>query len=168
MNTWSLARLAEAAQEQGLVRSISPQTVGTIFREERIIYRRTKTWKEPRDPLCWVKWERINRLYKRCPKGSAVVCFDELGPISVVLQGGRGFSSSEKPRRIPATFPCARVISYFLSTYNVHHNRLWGEMVFPRTQDAALSFLRRSGEGILSRFAFIVYSRTYTFIDQGL
>ena len=143
INTWSLAHLAEAAQKQGLVRSISPQTIRTILREHRIIYRRTKTWKEPKDPLCWAKWERISRLYKRCPKGSAVVCFDELGPISLVPQGGRAFSSSEQPRRMPATFRRTRGISYFLGAYDVHRDRLWGEMVFRRTKDAVLSFLRK-------------------------
>jgi len=143
INTWSLAHLAEAARERGLVESISPQTVRSILKEHRITYRRTKTWKEPKDPLLWEKWNRIKALYKSCPKGAAVVCFDELGPISLVPQGGRAFSSLERPRTVPATYHRKGGISYFLGAYDVRRNWLWGQLVRRRTKDAVLSFLRR-------------------------
>ncbi|WP_339373157.1 helix-turn-helix domain-containing protein, partial [Paenibacillus elgii] len=60
---WSLSKLKEAAEERGIVPSISIETVRVILDEAQITYQHTKTWKESMDPEFEVK--KTNRIALR-------------------------------------------------------------------------------------------------------
>ncbi|WP_054977502.1 helix-turn-helix domain-containing protein [Paenibacillus sp. A3] len=47
---WSLAKLAQAAMDRGIVTSITAETVRVILNEAHITYQNTKTWKQSNDP----------------------------------------------------------------------------------------------------------------------
>ncbi|WP_218095023.1 hypothetical protein [Paenibacillus solanacearum] len=57
--------MKEAAEERGLVPSISIETVRGILDEAQITYQHTKTWKESTDPEFEVKKNESNRFTKR-------------------------------------------------------------------------------------------------------
>ncbi|WP_050900528.1 helix-turn-helix domain-containing protein [Paenibacillus elgii] len=61
----SLSKLKEAAEERGIVPSISIETVRVILDEAQITYQHTKTWKESTDPEFEVKKNESNRFTKR-------------------------------------------------------------------------------------------------------
>ena len=48
--TWSLTKLKQVAEQKGIVRSISIETVRAILNEADITYQHTKTWKSSNDP----------------------------------------------------------------------------------------------------------------------
>lgn len=47
---WSLSKLKEAIISRGIVKNISIETIRQILMKNKIKYRRTKTWKESKDP----------------------------------------------------------------------------------------------------------------------
>lgn len=47
---WSLTKLKETAEQKGIVKSISIETIRVILDEAEITYQHTKTWKESSDP----------------------------------------------------------------------------------------------------------------------
>jgi transposase len=47
---WSLSKLKETAEQKGMVKSISIETIRVILDEADITYQHTKTWKESNDP----------------------------------------------------------------------------------------------------------------------
>jgi transposase len=74
---WSQASLAGAVMNAGLVRSISPRTVGRILEEAEIKPHRVKMWCHSKDPAFQEKMRAIVELYVHPPKGEPVLCVDE-------------------------------------------------------------------------------------------
>ncbi|WP_138495132.1 hypothetical protein [Paenibacillus pinistramenti] len=68
---WSLSKLKEAAEERGLVSSISIETIRVILDEAQITYQHTKTWKESTDPEFEVKKNESKRSTNRLQQTSA-------------------------------------------------------------------------------------------------
>jgi len=142
VNRWTLSLLAQKAVELGIVDKISHESVRQILKAKRISLKRTKIWKETKDPQCLSKWKRIKRLYERCPKNAVVICFDEMGPFSLRPVHGKSYTPSRKPDRLPANYRRTRGISYLLAYYDVHGDYLWGKLVRRRTKKAVFSFLK--------------------------
>ena len=140
VNRWTLSLLAQKAVELGIVDKISHEWVRQILKAKRISLKRTKTWKETKDPQCVPKWKRIKRLYERCPKNAVVICFDEMGPFSLRPVHGKSYTPSRKPDRLPANYRRTRGISYLLAYYDVHGDYLWGKLVRRRAKKAVFSF----------------------------
>jgi transposase len=57
---WSLSKLKETAEQKGIVKSISIETIRVILDEADITYQHTKTWKESNDPEFEAK--KTNRI----------------------------------------------------------------------------------------------------------
>lgn len=76
-NVWTHESLADAVVEAGLVRAISPSTVGEILDEAEIRPHRIKSWCHSNDPDFQKKMRAIVRLYTKRPAGEPVLCIDE-------------------------------------------------------------------------------------------
>lgn len=127
VNRWTLHLLAEYAAECGIVSStISHETVRQILREGEIRIRRTKTWKETKDPDWKAKWKRIRRLYRRCPDQAHVVCFDPFGPLEIRPHQGRVWAHRRHVPRLPATYRRPHGVRYFLAWLDVHQDQMAG------------------------------------------
>jgi hypothetical protein len=63
----------------------------------------------------------IRRLYTRCPPRTAVICFDEWGPLELKPLGGTAWAARGKPRRMRATYRRLQGVRHFLGFYDVHH-----------------------------------------------
>ena len=74
---WSQESLAEVLMDSGLVRSISPRTVGRILEEAEIKPHRVKRWCHSKAPAFQEKMRAIVELYVHPPKGEPVLCVDE-------------------------------------------------------------------------------------------
>lgn len=70
MTQWSLAKLRQYMVEQGLLAEISLEWLRQLLRRCGVRWRRTKTWKESKDPEFWPKYRRIRRLYGARPSVS--------------------------------------------------------------------------------------------------
>ena len=143
VENWTLSLLCETAVKLKLTKNISTESARRILREKGLVYRRSKTHKEVKDPDTYKKWRKIRRLYRRCPKGSPVLCFDEMGPISLEPRIGRHWCRKKVPLTVPATYSRTGGISYFLAVYDVHRDWLWGEVRLRRTKKEVLSFLKK-------------------------
>ncbi|MCW2279014.1 helix-turn-helix domain-containing protein [Heliophilum fasciatum] len=64
---WSLSKLANAAVQKGIVKTITAETVRVILDKANITYQNTKTWKSSKDPEFEVKKNASNRSTKRHP-----------------------------------------------------------------------------------------------------
>ncbi len=70
--------------------------------------------------------KRIRALYERCPPGTAVVCFDEWGPLELKPIGGLAWAPRKQVPRIPATYHRHQGTEQFLGFYDVHADCLGG------------------------------------------
>ena len=70
--------------------------------------------------------KRIRRLYRRCPPGAAVVCFDEWGPLELRPIGGVTWARPRQPARLRATYRRPHGTEQFLGFYDVHADCLTG------------------------------------------
>lgn len=65
---WSLSKLKETAEQKGIVKSISIETIRVILDDAEITYQHTKTWKESNDPEFESKKNESKRSTKILPK----------------------------------------------------------------------------------------------------
>lgn len=70
--------------------------------------------------------KRIRKLYRRCPKAAAVVCFDEWGPLELRPIGGVAWARKSRPLRRRATYRRLKGTEQFLGFYDVHRDCLSG------------------------------------------
>jgi transposase len=76
-DVWTRDSLATALASRGLVRAISPSSVGEILDEAEIKPHRVKMWCHSTDPDFQPKMRAIVALYVRRPRGEPVLCIDE-------------------------------------------------------------------------------------------
>jgi transposase len=74
---WSHATLMKAVVTAGLVRSISPRTVGRILEDAEIKPHRVKMWCHSNDPAYQEKMRGIVNLYIKPPHGEPILSIDE-------------------------------------------------------------------------------------------
>ena len=72
------------------------------------------------------KKTRILRLYERRPRGGAVICFDECGPLELRPLPGLTLARVGHPRRRRATYRRTHGTEQFLGFYDVHGDCLMG------------------------------------------
>ena len=65
-------------------------------------------------------------LYQKCTPRSAVVCFDEWGPLEVRPIGGSAWARRRRPHHMRATYHRTQGVEYFLGFYDVHADCLAG------------------------------------------
>jgi transposase len=121
---WSLRRLRDTAVSQGIVESISLEWLRVICDEADITHQSIRTWKESTDPEFEEKRRRIDRLTVKRHNPPVVLSLDEIGPISLMPYGGKGWFPKGLPGRIPATYSRDKGTRYEYACLNVFHQTL--------------------------------------------
>ena len=81
-------------------------------------------------------------FYKRAPKDTVVVCFDELGPVQIKPHAGSSWAPRKHPVRHRATYTRRGGVSYFFGAYNVHEDILWMHHKRKKHATVVLDFLK--------------------------
>lgn len=105
LSRWSSAELAKAAQQKGIVPSISPSTIRSWLQEEKIKPWQYHSWQKPTDPHFLEKAVPILNLYEQAQNlarlGHLVVCVDEKTSIQArKISGGATAASPGHPMRV--------------------------------------------------------------------
>jgi hypothetical protein len=58
---------------------LSEEALRRTLIDAGLSHQRTRSWKWSPDPDFQAKAERVLGLYRHCPEGGVVVCFDEMG-----------------------------------------------------------------------------------------
>ena len=145
MTQWSLAKLRQYLIEQGIVEEISLEWLRQILTRAGVRWRRTKTWKESKDPQFVQKSRQIRGLYERRPEGGRRICVDEFGPLNLVPRPGMCWEheGSQRPGRLPATYRRDGGVRHLLAFYDLETGRLDGWFYERKRTDEFLDFLKR-------------------------
>ena len=139
---WSLRKLSEYLAAQGLV--VSRSHLGRLLAEAGLSFQRTRSWKASPDPEFERKAARILALYARPPAdGSVVISFDEMGPISLRPQHGRGWALQGRPERHRATYSRRHGIRYLIGALDVHADYLRARLRPGHDGASTLTFMRQ-------------------------
>ena len=138
---WDHPRLAQAVVSVGLVRSISPRSVGRILQEAQIKPHQVKMWCHSEDPAYQEKMRAIVDLYVHLPKGEPVLSIDEKSgmqalsrrrPLQPAGPGRAGrFDFEYKRNGTRCLFAC----------FNVGTGRVLGRCTARRTREDFLAFM---------------------------
>jgi transposase len=142
MNEWSLPKLRAVLIERGVVASISIEHLRTLLRRRGVRWRRTKTWKESRDPHFDRKYRAIRRLYRRPPRSGRVICVDEFGPLNLQPRPGVCCARGGRVTRHRATFHRHLGVRHLLAYYDLKTDRLYGVVCEHKKRGDFLRFLR--------------------------
>jgi transposase len=142
LTRWSLRRLRGYLERRRVVARISIETIRSILAEAHASFQRTRSWKRSTDPEFEDKAARVLALYRQCPPGSAVVCFDEFGPISLQPYPGHCYARRKRPWRQRATYVRRGGVGYFFGGYDVHADGLFGGYRLSKTTAEVLAFYK--------------------------
>jgi len=127
LTRWSLTKLRDYLVEQKVVAAISPRWLGVLLRRAGVRWRRTKTWKESKDPEFWPKYRRIRRLYQKRPANGRRICVDELGPLNLRPRHGTCWAGRGRGvQRHRATYNRKGGVRHLLAAYDLETDRLFG------------------------------------------
>jgi hypothetical protein len=141
LTRWSLPRLAAHLRTLGI--EISPAHLARVLAEAGLSFQRTRSWKASPDPDYEAKAARILALYERPPEDGVVVCFDQMGPISLRPTHGSGWAKRGRPERHRATFNRRHGVRYGFGAFDVHADRLRLRLRRRRAGRDTLAFLRQ-------------------------
>ena len=140
-NVWSHQSLAQALMDAGLVRVISPSTVGEILDRAEIKPHRVKMWCHSDDPLFQEKMRAIVRLYVRRPGRAPVVCVDEKTGMQA-LSRSRAMQPAGPGRSRRQDFEYRRNGTRCLfAAFNIASGKVLGRCTLQRKTADFLSFL---------------------------
>jgi transposase len=143
MTRWSLTKLRDYLVEQKIITRISCEWLRTLLRRMGIRWRRTKTWKESKDPDFVGKHRRIRRLYRRRPKGGRRICVDEFGPLNLLPRAGCCLTGrGKKVERHRATYNRKGGVRHLLAAYDLESGKLMGRFYQRKTWVQFLDFLK--------------------------
>jgi transposase len=139
---WSLRRLAAHLAEVEEI-EVSPAHLGRILAAAGLSFQRTRSWKASPDPDYEAKAARVISLCKRLPKNSAVISFDQMGPISLRPTHGAGWAPKGRPERLRATFNRRSGVRYGFGAYDLGADRLRLRLRPRRRGRDVLGFMRQ-------------------------
>jgi transposase len=143
MNRWSLSKLRDYLVEQRIVAAISRAWLRVLLRRLRVRWRRTKTWKESKDPDFQRKWRRIKALYRHRPKGGRRISVDEFGPLNLLPRAGSCLAGpGKKVERHRATYSRKGGVRHLLAAYDLESGKLVGQFYARKTWEQFLDFLK--------------------------
>ena len=143
LNQWSLATLRQYLVEQHIVRSISLEWLRILLRNSGVRWRRTKTWKESKDPAFWAKYQRIRRLYRHRPRHGRRLCVDEFGPLNLQPRHGRCLAGrGKRVERLRANYHRTGGVRHLLAAYDLESDQLVGIFTPNKTWTQFLRFLK--------------------------
>jgi transposase len=140
LTRWSLPRLAAHLRTLGI--EISPAHLARVLAEAGLSFQRTRSWKASPDPDYEAKAARVLALYERPPEDGVVICFDQMGPISLRPTHGTGWAKRKRPERLRATFNRRHGVRYGFGAFDVHGDRLRLRLRRRRAGADTLAFLR--------------------------
>lgn len=142
LTRWSLRNLAaHLSDAEGI--EISAPYLGRLLSAAGLSFQRTRSWKASPDPDYEAKAARVIELVKRPPKGSAVIAFDQMGPISLRPNHGAGWAKRGRPERLRATFNRRHGVRYGFGAYDVGADRLRLRLRPRRRGSDGLAFMRQ-------------------------
>lgn len=140
-DVWSHKSLAHAVMKAGLVRSISPSTVGEILDEAEIHPHRVKAWCHSNDPDFQRKMRGIVRLYLRPRQGEPVLCIDEKTSIQA-LSRARDLKLAAPGQEGRQDFEYKRHGTRCLfACFNIHTGKVLGRCWAQRRREEFLQFM---------------------------
>jgi transposase len=143
MTQWSLDKLRQYLIEQKIIAHISIRWLGEILHRYGVRLRRTKTWKESKDPLFVQKFRAIRNLYRHRPAAGRRLCIDEFGPLHLLPRHGHYRKGKKQhQQRIPANYTRTKDVRHFLAYYDLETDRLYGRFTEHKTAKEYLSFLK--------------------------
>jgi len=143
MTQWSLSKLRAYVVEQKILDYVSLEWLRTLLHRYGIRWRRTKTWKESKDPDFWPKFQRIRRLYRHRPIGGRRICIDEFGPLNLQPRHGTCLAGQGKRvERLRATYHRFGGVRHFFAAYDVETDRLVGVFAKSKKRVEYLRFLK--------------------------
>lgn len=164
---WDHATLATAVVSSGLVRAISPRTVGRILEDAEIKPHRVKMWCHSDDPDYQEKMRAIVDLYVHLPKAEPVLSIDEKSGMQALsrrrsLQPGRPgragrFDFEYKRNGTRCLFAC----------FNVGTGKVLGQCTKQRKRTDFLSFLDRVASVYRQRRVHVVLDNLNTHRDTN-
>jgi transposase len=141
LTRWSLAKLAEHLTTTGIV--LCEEALRQTLRAAGLSHQRTRSWKWSPDPEFAEKAQRVLSLYRAKPDDGVVVCFDEMGPISLIPHHGSGWAKAKRPERMRATYSKNNGVRYLFGAYDVHADRLHGRLRAHKNAAEVLAFYQQ-------------------------
>ena len=164
---WDHATLAATVMSAGLVRSISPRTVGRILEDAEIKPHRVKMWCHSDDPAYQEKMRKIVDLYIHLPKGEPVLSIDEKTGMQALsrrrpLQVGTAgrdarFEFEYKRNGTRCLFAC----------FNVGTGKVLGQCTTQRKRSDFLSFMDRVASAYRQRRVHVILDNLNTHRDTN-
>jgi transposase len=162
---WSHSTLAEAVMSAGLVRSISPRTVGRILADAEIKPYRVKMWCHSTDPAYQQKMRAIVDLYVHPPKGEPVLSIDEKTGMQA-LSRRRRLEPSATGREARFDFEYQRNGTCCLfACFDVGKGRVLGRCTKQRKREDFLSFMDEVASGYRHRRVHVILDNLNTHRD---
>jgi len=156
---WSLRKLSEHLTGQGI--EISRSHLARLLNAAGLSFQRTRSWKASPDPDYEAKASRILSLYAQPPAdGAVVISFDEMGPVSLRPQHGRGWAPQGRPERHRATYSRRHGVRYLIGALDVHADYLRGRLRPRRDGATTLECMREI------RLAYPAARRIYWISDN--
>ena len=164
---WDHATLAATVMSAGLVRSISPRTVGRILEDAEIKPHRVKMWCHSDDPAYQEKMRAIVDLYIHLPKGEPVLSIDE--------KTGMQALSRRRPLHLGAPGRDARFEFQYkrngtrclFACFNVGTGKVLGQCTTQRKRSDFLSFMDRVASAYRQRRVHVVLDNLNTHRDTN-
>jgi transposase len=141
LTRWSLPKLAAHLAGMGI--GLAPETVRQTLIDAGLSHQKTRSWKWSPDPDFQANAERVLGLYRQCPPGGVVVCFDEMGRVQLIPHQGSGWASRKRPERLRARYSKSGGVRYLFGAYDVHADRLHGRLRPQKSGQEVLGFYRQ-------------------------
>jgi len=162
---WDQATLAQAVLSAGLVRSISPRTVGRILQDAEIKPHRVKMWCHSDDPAYQQKMRAIVDLYVHLPKGEPVLSIDEKSGVQA-LSRRRPLKPAGPGRAARLDFEYKRNGTRCLfACFNVGTGSVLGRCTCRRTREDFLSFMDEVASVYRQRLVHVILDNLNTHRD---
>jgi len=162
---WDQATLAATVISAGLVRSISPRTVGRILEDAEIKPHRVKMWCHSDDPAYQEKMREIVDLYIHLPKGEPVLSIDEKTGMQA-LSRRRPLQPGAPGRDARFEFEYKRNGTRCLfACFNVGTGKVFGQCTTRRRRSDFLSFMDRVASAYRQRRVHVILDNLNTHRD---
>ncbi len=169
LTRWSTTELRTHAVASGLVRPVSPSTIGRWLAADAIKPWQHRSWIFPRDPDFAVKAGRVLDLYQRRWNGSElgedeyVISADEKSQLQALRRRHPETPARPgQPRRVEFEYRRGGTLAYF-AAYDVHHPRVHG-MTAPKTGIEPFTELV---EQVMTQEPYKSAKRVFWVVDNG-
>lgn len=169
LSRWSTGELRSHAVATGLVRAVSPSTIGRWLAADAIKPWQHRSWIFPRDPDFAAKAARVLDLYQRLWNGvelgadEYVISADEKSQLQALQRRHPETPARPgQPRRVEFEYRRGGTLAYF-AAYDVHRARVYG-MTAPKTGIVPFTELV---EQVMTQEPYKSAKRVFWVVDNG-